>query len=112
SGMARWARLGALLASGGPAAAARDLDRLVGELCRAGDTATAMAWAETGGLLAQSVGGELEGAALLASRRVERQHCQVQDRRNLQDFLPREGQLQQFLDMLPPTSPAWALHYV
>ena len=112
SGMARWARLGALLASDGPAAAARDLDRLVGELCLAGDTATAMAWAETGALLAQSAGGELEGAALLASRRVERQHRQIQDRRNLKNFLPRKGQLKQFLDMLPSSSPAWALHYV
>lgn len=115
--MARWAQLGALIstemsAADATTAVARELERLVGDSCDSGDTATAMAWAETGSLLAQSLGGEMESAALLAAGRVERQHRQMQDGRHLRDFLPREEQLQQFADLLSPSSTAWALHYV
>jgi hypothetical protein len=115
--MARWAQLGALIgtdksATDATTAVSRELDRLVIDSCNSGDTATAMAWAETGSLLAQSLRGELESAALLAAGRVERQHRLIQDRRYLQDFLPRKEQLQQFVDLLSPSSTAWALHYV
>jgi hypothetical protein len=110
--VARWAELAAATGELGTSGIARQLDERIAELCAVGETGRALGWVESGMLLAQVLGGELEAVALLGNRRVELLHRQAQDRRHLRHFLPRQEQLDDFRRLLDRPEEGWALHYL
>ncbi len=84
----------------------------IGALLKAGDTGTAMAWLDTGALLAQVIGGRLEAAVRIGNRRLELAYRRTHDARHLEHFLERRDQIAAFDALLGGPDDCWALHYL
>jgi len=108
----RWAEL-ARETGKGMAHAAAWLNTRIRALVSANETGKALAWTNSGSLLAQMLGGELETAVLTGKRRVELTYRAAQDARYLENYLEITDQVEAFTSLLSDDRDGhWALHYI
>jgi hypothetical protein len=105
----RWSRLAARMND--PFETADWLDNYIVELLDKHQSGEAISWLEAARPLVELLGGPLETAVRLGSRRLELSYRREYDKQQLVDFYEREEQIQPFNDLLESTN-NWALHYL
>jgi hypothetical protein len=95
-----------------PNGAAGWLTRAVRELVAHGSTGDALDLLGLGGELAPILGGTLQGTVARGNRWVELVYRRIQDERMLKDFVSRKDEIVDLEELLQPSTPHWALHYV
>jgi hypothetical protein len=84
----------------------------VDERINADDSGGALAWLRVGSSLADMLGGQLQGAVLRATHQIELAFRRAQDQRHLRNYIPRQGQIEAFLELAEGPPRLWALHFL